>query len=353
MHYFKNLYIFFSILSVIIFFFSTTKVEAKAFEINNIEISKPFENNFNKNTIIDVGFKKAFFELLNTLIKSSDLENINNVNLNQIKSMIRSFSIQEEKFIDQIYYVNLGVSFDKKQIFNYLEKKNIFPAQPIEEKFLFIPVIIDEKINDIIIFNDNEIYNHWNKNEKKADLINYVLATEDLEDLKLIKSKYDYIENYDFKDITNKYFLKNSIIVLIFKNNLNVRALSRITIKDKVFIKNKSFSNINLNNRDQIELFINELKIIYEDLWKEYNQINTSIKLPLIIRVDNNNSDELSKFENILEQMYLVNDFFIQRFNKDYIYYEIIFNGTAKTFIDAMSKENYKLDTQKKIWIIK
>tara|TARA_B100001057_G_scaffold407218_1_gene420981 strand:+ start:1034 stop:1837 length:804 start_codon:yes stop_codon:yes gene_type:complete len=267
--------------------------------------------------------------------------------------MIRSFSIQEEKFIDQIYYVNLGVSFDKKQIFNYLEKKNIFPAQPIEEKFLFIPVIIDEKINDIIIFNDNEIYNHWNKNEKKADLINYVLATEDLEDLKLIKSKYDYIENYDFKDITNKYFLKNSIIVLIFKNNLNVRALSRITIKDKVFIKNKSFSNINLNNRDQIELFINELKIIYEDLWKEYNQINTSIKLPLIIRVDNNNSDELSKFENILEQMYLVNDFFIQRFNKDYIYYEIIFNGTAKTFIDAMSKENYKLDTQKKIWIIK
>ena len=156
MHYFKNLYIFFSILSVIIFFFSTTKVEAKAFEINNIEISKPFENNFNKNTIIDVGFKKAFFELLNTLIKSSDLENINNVNLNQIKSMIRSFSIQEEKFIDQTYYVNLGVSFNKKRIFEYLEKKNIFPSQINKKKFLFIPILIDEKITDLTIFSNNQ-----------------------------------------------------------------------------------------------------------------------------------------------------------------------------------------------------
>ena len=35
-------YIIFLILSLIIFFFSTAKVEAKAFEIENIEVSKPF-----------------------------------------------------------------------------------------------------------------------------------------------------------------------------------------------------------------------------------------------------------------------------------------------------------------------
>ena len=59
-------------------------------------------------------------------------QDLNNIKLNQIKSMIRSFSIQEEKFIEQIYYVNMGVSFDKKKIFNYLEKKNIFPTQIIK-----------------------------------------------------------------------------------------------------------------------------------------------------------------------------------------------------------------------------
>ena len=37
------------------------------------------------------------------------------------------------------------------------------------------------------------------------DLINYILPTEDLEDLDIIKSKFDSIEQYEFKEIINKY----------------------------------------------------------------------------------------------------------------------------------------------------
>ena len=131
----KILYIFFVFLSLTLFFFSTDKAEARAFSINNIEISKPFEMNFDKNKVIDEGFTKAFFELISLITISSDREKIKNIKLNQIKSMIDSFSIKEEKFINEIYYVNLGVSFDKKKIFNYLEKKNIFPSIPIKKKF--------------------------------------------------------------------------------------------------------------------------------------------------------------------------------------------------------------------------
>ena len=64
----KFLYIFFIFLSLIIFFFSTTKVEGKAFEINNIEISKPFEISFDKNSVIDEGFRKAFSELISLIL---------------------------------------------------------------------------------------------------------------------------------------------------------------------------------------------------------------------------------------------------------------------------------------------
>ena len=39
--------------------------------------------------------------------------------------MIESFSIKEEKFVNEVYHVNLGVSFNKKKVFNYLEKKYI------------------------------------------------------------------------------------------------------------------------------------------------------------------------------------------------------------------------------------
>lgn len=353
MHYFKNKYILFFVVALTIFFFSTVHVLAKSFQINDIEISKPFKNNFNKNKVIDIGFKNAFSELMQILLKSSDYKKINKIRLNEIKSMVESFSIKEEKFIDDIYYVKIGVTFDKKKIFNFLEKKNIFPSQIFSEKFLFIPIIIDENVNDLTIYSGNPIYDNWISLKKKYHLIDYILPTEDLEDLTIIKNKYDEIENYNFREIINKYYLDNCIIALIFVNNQNVRILSKIITKNKSVIKNNTFTEFDLNNEDKVKLLIDELRNIYEDTWKENNQINTSIKLPLIIRIDNKNSNELIKFENILNELDLVNYFSIKKFNQNQIFYEIVFNGSPSNFIEIMGDKNYIFDTQKKIWILK
>jgi len=352
MHFNRSLYIFFIILSLTLFFFSTTKVKAKSFEIRDIEISKPFENNFDKNLVIDTGFKKAFFELLYSLIKSRDLKKIEKIRLKEIKSMIESFSIKEEKFIDQVYYVNLGVTFNKKKIFNYLEKKNIFPSQIIKETFLFFPIIIDESINDLTIFSNNKVYDKWNDKRKKYHLIKYLLPTEDLEDYNLIKSKYESIENYDFREITEKYFLQNSIIALIFKNDQEIRVLSKITTGKNNVIKNNTFKNLNLNNVNEAEFLIDKLKNLYEDIWKRNNEINTAIKLPLLIKIDNKNLDTSLKFESSLDKIDLVNNYSVQKFNKDFIFYEVIFNGSTKNFINIMENRSYKLNTQKKVWVL-
>lgn len=353
MYYFKTLYIYFIILALILFFFSTTNVKAKAFKIENIEISKPFQNDFDKKEIINIGFKKAFFELTTSLLKQSDQKKVDQIKLNEIKGMIESFSIKEEKFIEQVYFVNLGVSFNKKKIFSYLENKNIFPSIPIKESFLFIPIIIDENVGDLIVFTNNPVLKSWNNNIQSSTLIKFILPTEDLEDFNLIKSKYEFLENYDFKQITNKYFLKNSIISLIFKDDKGLRVLSKISIGEKKIIKNKFYQNFDLNNNANLSNFITEQKQSYEDIWKEYNQINTSIKLPLTIRVNNKDQIKLSEFEIVLEEMDLVYDFLIQKFNKDYIFYEVIYNGTPKTFLEAMRKKKFDINTQKKIWILK
>ncbi len=348
----KFLYIFFIFLSLNIFFFSTVKSEGKAFDINNIDISQPFEMNFNKNEVINEGFKKAYAELISLIVNSSDLKKINKIKLNEIKGMIESFTIKEEKFINEIYYVNLGVSFNKKKVFNYLEEKNIFPSLPIKNTFLFIPIIIDENKDDLLIFYNNKIFDDWNKDLKTTHLIQYILPTEDLEDLNIIKDKYEFIEQYDFKEITNKYDLNDSIIVLIFKNEKEVRVLSRITLKDKTVLKNQTFSNIDINNEDQVKLIIDDLKLIFEDYWKDLNQINTSIKLNLNIKVNNENNLKISNFENTLRQNEMVYDYFISKFNKNFTYYRIIYNGTQNTFLKNMNSKNYNFDTQNKIWIL-
>ena len=100
-------------------------------------------------------------------------------------------------------------SFWRSRLDIFLEEKNIFPSIPKKKKFLFIPIIIDEDKKDLLIFNNNEIYKNWNKNLEKTHLIEYILPTEDLEDLNQIKKNYENIENYDFKEVTSKYNLKD------------------------------------------------------------------------------------------------------------------------------------------------
>ncbi len=349
----RILYIFYLFLSLNIFLFSTNKVEGKAFEINNIEISKPFEINFNKNSVIDEGFIKAFSELISLIVSSSDQKKINLLKLNEIKGMIETFSIKEEKFVDETYFVSLGVSFNKKKVFDFLEKKNVFPSIPIRKKILFIPVIIDENKKELLLFSDNEIFDKWNSSIKNFYLLEYILPTEDLEDINIIKKNYENIEKYEFNEIINKYNLANSIIAIFYKNEKEVRVLSRINISNNIVLKNQKFEGLNLDNKSQTKKIIDDLKIVYEDYWKNFNKINTSIRLDINIKVENSNNYKISNFEKVLNQLDLIYDFSIMKFDNDYIYYQVIFNGTPNNFLKTMSSNDYKFDTQNRIWILK
>ncbi len=348
----KFLYIFFIILALNLSFFSTSKIKAQNFFVDQIEISEKLERNFNKETLINRGFKKAFIDLMEQLVQSKDFDAIKNTRLSEIKSMIETFTIQEEKFVNKSYNLNLGVSFNKKKIYDYLTRKKIFPSQIVKEKFLFLPILLDQLNNDVLVYSENPFYDNWKSEKSKDYLIDYILPTEDLEDLSLIRKNYLEIENYNFEKIIEKYSLNHSIVTVFFINENEIKVLSKIKIKDKKFIKSNSFKSINLNNPDNLNKLINELKTIYEDFWKENNLINTSIKLSILIEIDNKDFDKSKRFEKTISKIDIINNFSIIKFNKDSIIYELIFNGTSKDFINIMKEQNFNFDTQNKVWIL-
>ena len=68
----NKLYIifFYSVLFINLIF--VTSLSANSFKITNLEISEPFELNFNKEKVIDKGFKVAFLELASMITTSGD-----------------------------------------------------------------------------------------------------------------------------------------------------------------------------------------------------------------------------------------------------------------------------------------
>ena len=139
---------------------------------------------------------------------------------------------------------------------------------------------------------------------------------------------------------------------MIFKNEKEIRVLSRILFNDNLILKNQTFSNTDIKNKEHIKKIIENLKIVYEDYWKNFNQVNTSIKLTLNVRVNNLENLKISNFEKILDENDLIYDFSIIKFNKKFIYYQIIFNGTPSGFLKSMGQNGLAFDTQNKIWIL-
>ena len=213
--------------------------------------------------------------------------------------------------------------------------------------------MIDEEKKQLLIFSENKIFEQWNDDIKDFHLINYVLPTEDLEDLNLIRNKFEFIEEYDFKEIIDKYNLNDSIIALIFKGKNETRVLSKMNIQKNVTIKNQSFVDLDINNDLQIKKMVNQLKKIYEDYWKDSNQINTSIKLSINVKINNDDNLKIINFEKKMIETDLIYDFFIKKFDKDFTYYQIIFNGTPSVFLKTMNENNYEFDTQNSIWLLK
>ena len=349
----QNVYIFFISFVLFIIIFSTTYLNANTFKVSDIEISSPFELNFKKSLVIDRGFQTSFLNLLSMITTSGDKNKIQDIKIKELKGMIDSFTISNERFINNEYFAKLETSFNKKKILNFLEKKNIFPSIPIKNKVLLIPILVNTENDSIHLFYNNVFYDKWNNEFKNYQLLDYLLPSEDLEDLNKLQEMSNSIETHDFVNLIRKYNLQDYIIAIIYENKDEVKILSKINFNNSLKIDNQKFYKINLDKKNDFDKILNDLKNIYEDEWKKNNEINTSIKLPLTISVKSKNYKQIVSLEEALTDIDLISDFYILNFNNKKTQYKIIYNGSPKKFFNDMSNRNFDLMMENNVWTVK
>ena len=349
----QKVYIFFISFVLFKIIFSTALLQANIFKVIDIEISSPFELTFKKNSVIDQGFQISFLNLISMITSSGENNKIKNIPIKEVKGMIDSFTISDEKFINKEYFAKLETTFNRKKVLKFLEKKNVFPSIPLRNKVLLIPIIVDTETDNIYLFNDNVFYKEWNNKNKSYQLLEYLLPSEDLEDLNKIQENSISIETYDFINLIKKYDLKDYIISIIYKNKNEFKILSKINFNNSLNINNQTFTKINLNNKKDLEKILENLKTIYEDQWKKHNEINTSIKLPLTILVNSKNYKKIIELEKVFNDVDLISDFYILKFNNENTQYKIIYNGSPKTFLNDMTKRNFNVVIENNVWIVK
>ena len=284
---------------------------------------------------------------------SGDREKIKKILLKQIKSMIDSFTISDEKFINNEYFAKLETFFNKKKTLYFLEKRNIFPSISEKNQVLLIPLLVEVEDEKTYLYNENIFYEKWNNSNNNYNLLEYILPSEDIEDLNSISRMNVSIEDYEFTDLINKYDLKDYIISIIFKNKNNVKVLSKINLNNSLKIDNHDFGDIDFKKEKDFEIALIKLKTIYEDYWKKNNQINTSIKLPLTLSINSKEYKKIKKLEKYFNNNDLVSDFHIIKFNNKNTFFKIIYNGSPKKFIIDINKKNIEIEITGDLWVVK
>ena len=347
----KTYIIFFTILLFLIF--QQPTYGSSTFKVSDIEITEPFNNNFKKKIVIDKAFILAFKKLINMTVSSNEMVKIKNFSVFEIKNLVDSFDIKNEKFINDTYKAVIDVNFNKQNTFLYFEKKNIFPSIPYNKNIIILPIIINAQTNSVNLFTQNPFYKNWNIFKKDHHLINYILPPEDLDILKILNDKINELEDYNFTNIIKKYDTKEYIICLIFKNKSNYKIFSKIKINEDLIIDSKTFNNKDINDPKKLENLITILREIYEDKWKEINKINRSVKLPLNISISSQNLKKNKDFNKFLSSTEQISNYYIKDFNNEKMNYKILFNGSPNQFLSIAEQKNILISTENQIWKVK
>ena len=334
----KNLIFICSIL-IILFKTETVLSDNNIFNVNNIEISK--ETSKNKEKLISDAFKKAFDELINRLLLEEDYKRISKTNLEQIRKLISYYQIINEDENKENNNVKINVFFDKDKMHDFFYGRNILYSDIINTEVILFPLL--KKEDQYFIYTQNYFYENWNE-EKSDNLIQYILTTENIENIQRINLNKDNIYKIEVSDFFKEHETDNIVFANIEVKKDTAEVFLNTRIEGKKINKNLSIKNKeNLNKKEFYREIIFEINNIIRDLIKSQNLIDVRTPSFLNVEIKLNKKSNLVEFSNRLNKIDLIDNFYVQKLNKDYVLVKIKYLGKINKIINKLKDQNINL----------
>ena len=337
---------------ILIIFFKTGNVLSNnnIFNVNNVEISKEIYKN--KEKLVNKAFRRAFDQLLNRILLKEDYARFTSTSLNEIKELILYYQVISPEKNDETDLIKINVFFDKDKMHNFFDKKNVLYSDIINTEVVLFPLL--KKDEKYFIYTKNFFYDNWN-NKENEELIQYVLPSENIEDIQVINAHKDNFFKLDVSKFFKEYKLENIVFLSIEMDENVAKILINTRIEGKkinksLLIRNKEKLNEeNFSNR--IILNVNN---IIADLIKSQNLID--VKTPSFLNVAikiNNKKSNLAEFHNRIKKIDLIDNYYVQQINKDYVLVKIRYLGKIDKIINKLKKQDIDLKMIKGQWQLK
>ena len=312
------------------------------FTVNNILLEK--KDNISINQLANQAIKKAFDNLTSRLLLDEDLSKVNNLNFSDIRKLVSYYNISKESD-KKSKNINFSVTFDKDKLHYLFYESKILYSDINDKEFFILPILL--KGNEIFIFSNNYFYENWNKIDQN-NLIEFILPSENIEIIQTINKSRNNLLDLNLNLLFREYENKNIAVVLI-EDSYEVE--KNVYIKAK--IQNKTVSKNFQYKEKNLEKIIKETKDKITNIVKSRNLIDINTPSFLNTKMNLNKNSNLVQLNSTLNKIDLIEDVFVQEFNKEYVNIRIKYLGKLEKIISQLKKEKISLSQINGEWIIK
>ena len=332
------------IIFILVIFLKTGNLlsDNNLFSVNNIIFEKKAKHSTKE--LANQAIEEAFSELLKKILLKEDISKISDLNFSNVKELVKYYNISKDPEMKS-NNISFNITFDKQKIHSLFFNKGISYSDISDKEFFILPILL--KNDKIFIFSNNYYYENWNKNDED-DLIEFILPQENIEIIQQINKYRDRLLDLEFDLLFEEYLNKNIAIVIIDDSTSSNK---KIYLKSKIQNKNIS-KNFNFN-QENLDLVIIAIKDEIINLVKSRNLIDIQTPSFLNVKLYLNKKSNLVLIKKKINALDLVENIFVQEFNKDYVNLRIKYLGKLEIILNQLKKENISLQLVDDQWIVK
>ncbi len=318
------------------------------FNVNNVEIS--VENSKNKEKLVNQAFRKGFNELTKRLLLDEDYNKISNLNLNEIKNFISYYQIlntRKDEKKEQSTAVN--IFFDKDRLHKFFYDRNILYSDIINTEVILFPLL--KKDNQYFIYSNNYFYNNWNV-KVNDDLIQYILPTENIENIQIINTNKENIYKLDISRFFKEYENNNIVFAHIEVSDEKAEIFLNTRVEGKKINKRLSLKKKDMNENAFNEKIISQISSLTKDLIKSQNLIDVRTPSFLNVEIRLNKKNNLIEFNNRVKNIDLIDNYYVQKLSKDFVLVKIKYLGKIDKIINKLKDQKISLKMVNGQWLL-
>ena len=335
--------IFIQILLILIIFLRTGNLlsDNYLFNVNNVRLEK--KDNISHKQLTNQAIKKGFDNLIKKILLKEDFQKVSDLRFEDIRELVAYYNISKnlEKKKNTI---NFSITFDKDKIHNLFYKRGVLYSDISEKEFYILPILSVE--NEIFIFSNNFFYKDW-KTTKDEELIEFILPIENIEIIQKINSLLDIEINSLFKEYPNQNI---AIAIIEYDETKDNKVYLKTRVQGKIISRS---INLDKNSFKDPEETILKIKEEITNLVKSQNLIDIRTPSFLNISLNLNKTNNLVLLNSKIKKIDLVENIFIQEFNKNFVNLRIKYLGKLDKIISRLREENISLELINDKWVIK